>query len=182
MRKRLFVDMDGTIARFHDDPDCLIHMYVSGFFYGLKPYGNVVDGLRCFIKKNRSVEVAVLTSVIGTKCCPDEKAKWLGKYLPEVSNLIFVPQGKRKSSCIPMLCRNDILLDDYNKNLAEWEADGGASIKLVNHVNHRGKIGKKWKGNSLRYDDEPEKICRQLMDGFHFGPLQLCDFLSEHTA
>ena len=38
MKKRLFVDMDGTVARFYEDNLCLEKMYEAEFFSTLLPY------------------------------------------------------------------------------------------------------------------------------------------------
>ncbi len=38
----LFVDMDGTLARFHDEVQYLERMFEKGFFLGLKPFGEAV--------------------------------------------------------------------------------------------------------------------------------------------
>ena len=34
---RIFVDMDGTVARFYEADDCLERMYEVGFFANLRP-------------------------------------------------------------------------------------------------------------------------------------------------
>lgn len=39
---RIFVDMDGTLARFHDENLYLERMFEKGFFRDLKPFENAV--------------------------------------------------------------------------------------------------------------------------------------------
>ena len=39
---KIFIDMDGTIARFYEADDCLEKMYEPGFFKDLKPYKKAI--------------------------------------------------------------------------------------------------------------------------------------------
>jgi len=55
--------------------------------------------------------------------------------------------GKRKSEFIPGgITEYDYLYDDYNKNLEEWQQDGGFAIKCKNPINHKGEKGPLWQG------------------------------------
>ena len=152
---RLYVDMDGTIARFHDVVKWLERMYERGFFLELHPFYSVVEAIRTLIKEG-VVEVYVLSSCI-TEYSKTEKAEWLKKYLPEIKeeNYIFVNVGDNKAKCIGHpLTKYDVLLDDYNLNLEEWQEAGGKSIKLVNNINDKGLFGPRWVGARV-YEAEP---------------------------
>lgn len=46
---RIFVDMDGTLARFHDENLYLERMFEKGFFRDLKPFSNAVDAIKRII-------------------------------------------------------------------------------------------------------------------------------------
>lgn len=173
MKKRLFLDMDGTLARFHDvDKQFIEAMWQQGFYAGLKPFENMVNAVKFFIKQHPDVEVFILSAVLDTvpPFVADEKNEWLDKYLPEIAweNRIFIPAGENKADALGVLDEDDYLLDDYNKNLYEFEAAGGFSIKFRNDVNHQGKgayggeKGALWQGPMVSYDSSPEEIAEQL--------------------
>ena len=45
-KKRLLVDMDGTLARFHDQANYLERMFEKDFFRELEPLEKMVEGVR----------------------------------------------------------------------------------------------------------------------------------------
>ncbi len=133
--KRIFVDMDGTLAEFHP-VDTMETLYEQGYFAQLAPHENVVNGIKTFMKENPDAEVFILSSVLtdSPKALPEKNA-WLDRYLPEISmgKRIFVPCGSAKNEFVPSgICENDVLLDDYSKNLHEWT---GKALKLMNGIN-----------------------------------------------
>ena len=74
---RIFVDMDGTLARFHDENLYLERMFEKGFFAGLKPFDNAVEAIKHIIDNYPNVDVYVLSAAITTPYCLAEKNKWL---------------------------------------------------------------------------------------------------------
>ncbi len=86
-------------------------------------------------------------------------------FIPE-DRFIFVDVGDDKPSAVKKiygeLSASDILLDDYNKNLREWQSAGGFSVKMVNEINDRGTYGPLWSGNRIRHDFSAERICEDL--------------------
>lgn len=145
--KRLYVDMDGTLARFHDEVKCLERMYEKEFFLNLKPFWSIVNAIE-YLASEGEVEVYILSSCV-SDLCREEKRKWLKEYLPHIPECryILVPVGCNKSLYIGHpITEDDVLLDDYNRNLEEWQAAGGRSIKLVNNINHKGLFGPLWQG------------------------------------
>lgn len=142
---RIFVDMDGTLARFHDEQLYLERMFEKGFFIGLKPFDNAVEAIKHIIDNHPNVDVYVLSTAITTPYCITEKNAWLDKYLPNVDKehrILMESSAGFKSLCVPgnymykddngkyhiKISENDILIDDYNKNLEGWERDGGTAI------------------------------------------------------
>lgn len=173
MKKRLFLDMDGTLARFHDvDKTFIEAMWQEGFYVGLKPFQNMIDGIREFIKEHPEIDVYVLSAVLDTDppFVEDEKNAWLDHYLPEIlpSHRIFTRAGHNKADYIGTVSAQDYLIDDYNKNLREFEASGARAIKFRNDINHQGKgayggeKGSLWTGPIISYDSSPESISAQL--------------------
>lgn len=178
---RIFVDMDGTIARFHDENLYLERMFEKGFFSGLKPFDNAVEAIKHIIDNHPNAYVYVLSAAITTPYCLAEKNAWLDKYLPNIDkeHRIFVENlSTAKSLCVPgsymykddngkyhnKIFKNDILIDDYNKNLEEWERDGGTAIKAKNNINHKGLHGELWKGDLIDITDTAESIVERLTE------------------
>lgn len=172
-KQRLFVDMDGTLARFHDQANYLERMFEKDFFRNLEPFENMVAGVRQFMEFYPDVEVYILSAkVIGEPpYCEMEKHAWLDLHLSEIprDRRIFTEMGRPKAEYIPGgLTKNDFLLDDYNKGLNQWLFDGGRGIKCHNNINQRGlgayggQKGNMWTGPMVHVDDKPELIMAEL--------------------
>lgn len=175
MQKTLFVDIDGTLARFHDADEAFIEaMWTPGFYISLKPFENLVAAIKQFIEKNPDVKVYVLSAVLDTEppFVVDEKNKWLDIFIPEIEreHRIFTRAGDDKSTYLDMQGRDCYLLDDYNKNLYEFEYAGGRGIKFHYDVNHRGlgafggSKGSLWQGDIVHFSDNPAKTCSDLQN------------------
>ena len=154
-KRRLFVDMDGTLAVF-TPVDTMETLYEKGYFQSLEPIKNAVAGLKLFIKENPETEVFILSSVLSdSPYALKEKQAWLTQQLPEIdtAHQIFNPCGTDKSAFVPGgITATDILLDDYTDNLLSWQNHGGTAIKFMNGIN--GTRGR-------RYQPFPGKLfCR----------------------
>lgn len=169
--KRLFVDMDGTLARFHDATDYLEHMYEEGFFRNLEPFENMVEGIRQFIKDHPDVEVYTCSAVIRSPHCINDKNAWMDKYLPEIplDHRIYTEIGHSKAEYIEGgITKDDYLLDDYNKGLHQFVYSGGSAIKCHNNINqlgrgaHGGESGYMWEGAMIHSENVPELISEEL--------------------
>lgn len=157
VKQRLFVDMDGTLAVFKP-VDEMETLYEEGYFLNLTPQENVVEAIREIVTKHPEIEVNILSAYLtDSKYALQEKNKWLDKYLPEIDkdHRIFVPCGTDKKEGIREGIRsNDFLLDDYTKNLNEWQPPA-RGIKLLNGINHtRGT----WPYDRLRHDRESKNL------------------------
>lgn len=160
---RIFVDMDGTIARFHDENLYLERMFEKGFFRDLKPFENAVSAIKELVKDNTS-EIFILSATVNS-CSLEEKQEWLDRYLPEIDkeHRIFISLNVPKSEAIGhRLTDKDILIDDYNKNLLEWQKAGGTSVKAKNNINHKGLHGELWKGDLIDITDTAESIVERM--------------------
>lgn len=60
---RLFIDMDGTLAKFQT-VDTLEKLYEKGYFYNLPPNENVVEAIRNIINNHPEKEVYILSAVL----------------------------------------------------------------------------------------------------------------------
>lgn len=159
--------MDGTLARFHDSSNYLERMYEPGFFAKLKPFGNAVKGIKELMKDYPQIEVFTISACIDSPFCVKEKNDWLNKHLPQIdeAHRIFPPAGADKSKYIPGGIKStDSLLDDYNRNLEQWQKAGGNSIKFVNNINNQGKHGRLWDGETINYKSHSSLISFQLAE------------------
>ena len=164
---RIFVDMDGTLARFHDEVKYLERMWEEGFFKELKPFEEIVDSIHILKRDNPEAEIFILSAAIEGEppYCQQQKHEWLDRYLPEIdrSHRIFTEIGKPKADYIEGgISATDILIDDYNKGLEEWEKSGGTAVKCVNNINHKGLVGPLWEGKLIHNDDFPSAIASDI--------------------
>lgn len=161
-KKRLFVDMDGTLAEFKV-VDTLEKLYEPHYSERLAPNENVVEAVKDIVKNHPEIEVHILSSVLtDSKYALHEKKDWIKEYLPEIpeERCIFPPCGSDKKDFIPNGIRSDdFLLDDYSINLNSWEPPA-RGIKLLNGIN--GNNGT-WDKDSVSYLNSSEilseKIC-----------------------
>ncbi len=163
--RRIFIDMDGTLARFHDEINYLERMWGKGFFEELKPFTNMILGTDLINNQASNVEVYILSAAIDSEYCKTEKHNWLDKYLPNIDkhHRIFTKIGEPKSNFIPGgISKSDYLIDDYNIGLDNWVEHGGSAIKCVNNINHKGLIGELWKGNIVKVESSPYEIQEQI--------------------
>lgn len=170
MSKQVYIDMDGTLCRFHDTEHKYIEaMWEQGFYLNLKPFENLVEAINLFKTRNPHIELYILSAVLDTDppFIAEEKRQWLQEHLPEIQNenIIFVPAGADKSEYIKKINSECFLIDDYNKNLRDWSAAGGHSIKFQNDINNKGlgayggESGHIWDGECIKYNDNPTQIC-----------------------
>lgn len=160
-QRRLFIDMDGTLAVFTPVTE-LETLYEKGYFANLEPHVNVIEGIRQFMAENKDVETYVMSSYLAdSRYALAEKQEWLDRYLPEIDrqHRIFPPCGDDKADFVPGGIReSDILLDDYSENLKQWEPPG-IGLKLMNGIN--GTKGS-WQGKKIIYDLAPDKFSSEL--------------------
>ena len=174
-KSRLFIDLDGTVARFYDaSPNYLEEMYEKGYFRNLQPYEEMTEGIKLFMEQHKDVEVFTLSAKVNGEppYCEAEKQEWLDEYLPEIDreHRLFTEIGHNKAEYIPNgISNTDVLYDDYNKNLIDWENSGGVALKCHNNINMKGLGaygGDKvmWEGQVLKNDIEPQEIANSLYE------------------
>lgn len=163
MKKRLFVDMDGTIAKWQN-VEYFEKLYEEGYYLNLMPQDEAITSIKD-IMKQEEYEVYILSAYLDdSKYALKEKQMWLEKYLPEVKkeNHIFVKYGDEKSNYIEGgVQAYDYLLDDYTPNLLDFDKQGGNAIKLMNGINH---IRGTWQGAKVSINQVQlyEKLLTEL--------------------
>ena len=146
--RKVFLDLDGTLVRFNVERALERFDNEKGFFANLLAFDNIeiVNELA----KNNNL---FIISASPNERCDNDKMKWLDKFLPSLpkANIVFCRIGENKAEIIKNKIGVDIkgtmLLDDYTKNLTQWESAGGVGIKRLTSVadNSRGL----WKGLTL---------------------------------
>lgn len=148
--KKIFLDLDGTIAKFNV-PNALKRFdNEKGFFANLGAYKGIEE-----INKIAETGIIYIISASPNDQADNDKMLWLDKYLPNVprENITLCRLGQNKAQIIENKYNIEInvncyLLDDYTKNLTEWENFGGTGIKRLTSVsdNSRGL----WQGLTLK--------------------------------
>ena len=158
--KRLFLDMDGTLAEFRPLAT-LEDLLEKGYFLNLKPMENVLSAARQLIREG-DIPVYTLSAVLqDNPHAIAEKREWLRQYLPELpeGRQLFCACGQSKREFIRERLgagEYDYLLDDYTRNLTGW---GKGGIKLLNGINHTKGT---WQGSRIRADREGEAIAENI--------------------
>lgn len=148
--KKLFIDLDGTIAKFNVRNALERFDKEKGFFANLGAYKGIEE----------VNELALNNQVFIISASPNEQADkdkmiWLEKFLPNIKkeNITICRLGQNKAKVIEdkysiTINEECLLLDDYTKNLIEWETFGGKGIKRITKVSDNST--KKWKGKELK--------------------------------
>lgn len=184
--RRLFVDMDGTVVEWKA-VSSYDELYEKGYFSSLEPYQTVVDAIQLIHEEIPVVDIFTLSAVL-----PDslhsipEKNVWLDNHMPFIDeqHRLFTWNGTPKHGAAPGGIRlHDTLLDDYSKNLFEWEADaavtGAKGVKLLNGINGtQGTWQHAWKGACVSRYAPPGEIVTGILSRMFDGPLPWAEALT----
>lgn len=140
MKKRYFIDMDGTLAKWN--PVAEEQLFEKGYFRNLEPNKEMLDFAKYLLSQKE--DVFILSAYLeNSNYALYEKNSWIEDYCPEIDmdHRLFVPFGTSKSLFfdnyeLSPITQNDILVDDYTLNLIDWEKSGGTGIKYLNGINH----------------------------------------------
>ena len=165
----LFVDMDGTVAKFYYKKNYLEKMYEKGYFETLPLYA-IAKEIDAFANKDTCVEVFILSACVNSPYCEDEKVAWLLANIPNINpkNFIFTKVGQNKADIITARLNDfvndkvNILLDDYTKNLEDWEEScvpNAVGIKFLNGMNDTTKT---WQGRKIKTFKTLAEIMQEL--------------------
>lgn len=148
--KKIFLDLDGTLAKFNV-PNALERFdKEEGFFKNLGAY----KGIEVVNELARDNALFIISASPNEQADKD-KMIWIEKFLPNINinNITICRIGENKAKIIQdkyniTINDNCYLLDDYTKNLNEWENFGGKGIKRITKVADNST--KKWQGLELR--------------------------------
>lgn len=151
---KIFLDMDGTLARFNVRNALKRFDNEKGFFANLLAY----KGIETINEMVKNGNVYIISASPNINADLD-KMVWLEKYIPNLNkeNIIFCRLGENKANIIEnklniKIDKTCFLLDDYTKNLVEWETVGGVGIKRLTTLSDNST--KKWKGLELKQLDK----------------------------
>lgn len=148
--KRIFLDLDGTLARFNVRNALQRFDNEVGFFANLLAYKGIEE-----VNQLALTNQLYIISASPNEQADADKIDWLQRYLPNIKqeNITLCRLGQNKAQIIQdkyniTIDSNCLLLDDYTKNLTEWENFGGKGIKRLTTCsdNSRGL----WKGFQLK--------------------------------
>lgn len=146
----VFFDMDGVLAQFpakHGETGTKNYKTEKGFFQELKPYIGV-EVVNDFLKRNKR---GYIITTSPNEQADKDKLEWLKIYMPDVEKeQVLFSRGSKADVVKEMfkreLTKNDILIDDFTKNLNDWADKGGTGVKRRNGINCKGKNVRSWKG------------------------------------
>lgn len=148
--KRIFLDLDGTLARFNVRNAIERFDKEIGFFTKLLAYKGIE-----VVNELALTDQLFIISASPNEQADKDKMVWLEKYLPNVKqeNITLCRLGQNKAQIIQSkynitINEECLLLDDYTKNLIEWESFGGKGIKRLTTVSDNSR--KLWKGFELK--------------------------------
>lgn len=147
---KIFLDMDGTLARFNVKNALVRFEDEKGFFANLLAYKGI-ENINEITKKGNVYIISASPNIYADM----DKKIWLKKYLPNLNNenILLCRNGQNKAKFIEnklniKIDQNCYLLDDYTRNLIEWEQAGGTGIKRITKVSDNSR--KLWKGLELK--------------------------------
>lgn len=152
-----FFDMDGVLATYQTD--VVEHMHEKGYFAHLPVNEKAVDFLKSLMAYPQ-VQVYILSKTPNVFAPSSKKDKlfWLKNVLPELGEShIFIQDGRKNQTKAEFIKERlgaqsyeqdfNVLIDDYSKNLIEWEKEGKnfMALKALNEVNNKKGLHKAYR-------------------------------------
>lgn len=126
-KTNVYVDMDGVIADFNNEPNALERFTnEKGFFKSLKVMNKWAFEM---LMNNKEINLFIL-SASPNKQADKDKLAFLKFHFPKLKRkqIIFCRNGQNKADF--MKTKKGILLDDYGKNCNQWRERGNTAIQI----------------------------------------------------
>lgn len=172
----VYFDIDGTLGKWYPDrrgmsPEELLDP-ANHYFRNIEKNDMMIN-LAQYLSE-QGVDVCIMSA--SYKDMIRDKWEWVQEHLPFIpeENICFSPVGADKSEFVKGNADISILIDDYNKNLEQWQ---GIAVKALNGINsHQEKFEEidftAWEQKlhnarelSLEYD-MPELLDKVAYDAF----------------
>ena len=138
MKAIFFFDMDGVLAKWNEHAS-EEETHQPGYFLEREVELSVIALVRRL--KDEGADVRVLSSVYEDDHSAAEKRQWLMSVGLGDVDPVFVPYGHDKFRYVcPKEDEALILIDDYGKNLTNWERVGYIPVKFFNGVNNKPRL------------------------------------------
>ena len=147
--KNYYFDMDGVLAQYErkayegDHPQWMEPG--KHYFRSLPADKRIMQLIDSLHKACRYTDdhIFIITSIQTGPMFNEhmhDKILWLNEHFPyfQISDILIATTPKNDVAEYlhgRVLSHRDILVDDYNKNLAEWQNAGGISVKYLNGLN-----------------------------------------------
>lgn len=169
----IFIDMDGCIAKYDQSKfDGLYPEYLRPDTHVFLKCEADTRMIAILEELNKNFNVYILTGVYNQGSIAlghiADKWAWLQKNCPFIKKEQFIPTCFPKPLAIKTrglkIDAQQILIDDYNRNLREWNEAGGCGVKYLNGINS----SETYNGLNLDRDMTPEDVVKffRMMEGF----------------
>ena len=161
---KIYFDMDGVLANFNKGVIDLLHLKpinqsdpfdykktnalyakmrtVDHYYDMLEPIQEAVDLLLELYEKYGD-DVQILTAIPkphrGIITASEDKINWTKRLILDKIKINICYRAEKANFCTGADC---ILIDDYNKNIREWEALGGTGILYTNIEDVKNALNK----------------------------------------
>ena len=149
---RIFIDMDGTAAKWNDEISSEEELLEPGYFRNRLPEDNIIEAARILTEQGN--DVYILSCCLNDTYIVRDKDRWCDEHVPFIppDHRILVPYSKDKAQYIEGgIGREDLLIDDHTPNLKEWE-------KKINWKHQT------WTGPVLHADTPPFMMSREISE------------------
>lgn len=136
---RTTIDSNGISRKSFDDYENNIKDHDGGWWITMPPRKDAGE-LMSYLHKNKFDLNILSASPVWDPDAKRQKIEWINKYFPFVhKEKIFIVRRSEKKD---FATTGAILIDDYDKNIREWVAEGGIGILHTNTTNTIRELSK----------------------------------------